>query len=197
MTHRIAQVLSSTFVVALLCCCGSSPPSRFYTLESTAEAEGHLAAGYGVEVGPVSIPASVDRPEFVIQIAPNRVRFDEFDRWAAPLDENIARVVAGDLSALLGTPRVTTEPRTNSQPRYQVTIDVQRFDSIPDEAVVVEAFWAVRDLATAAVVSNRTVAREPAQGGSLDALAAAHSRALGKLSGDIAAAIRAEAGKQP
>ena len=38
------------------------------------------------------------------------------------------------------------------------------------------------------------VAREPVQGDGFDALAAAHSRALAQLSGDIAAAIRAEAG---
>lgn len=197
MAHRIAKTVSTTFVVALLSCCGSSPPARYYTLESTAQSEGTPAGSYGVAVGPVSIPASVDRPQFVIQIAPNRVTLDEFDRWAAPLDENIARVVAGDLSVLLGSPRVTTSSRANSDPTYQVTIDVQRFDSIPREAVIVEAFWVVRTVATAAVRSGRTVAREPVQGKGLDTLAGAHSRALGKLSGDIAAAIRAEAGEQP
>ena len=45
--------------------------------------------------------------------------------------------------------------------------------------------------------SGRTVAQEAAQGDSYDALAAAHSRALAGMSGDIAAAIRAEAGKNP
>jgi hypothetical protein len=36
------------------------------------------------------------------------------------------------------------------------------------------------------------VAREPVQGEGFDALAAAHSRAIATLSGDIAAAIRSE-----
>ena len=64
-------------------------------------------------VGPVSIPAEVDRPQFTVQVAPNRVAIDEFNRWAAPLNENIARVVAGDLAALLGTPRVAACPLAN------------------------------------------------------------------------------------
>ena len=66
-----------------------------------------------------------------MQVAPNRVTVDEFNRWAAPLDESIARTVAGDLAVLLGTPRVATGPLANFEPAYRVTIDVQRFDSIP------------------------------------------------------------------
>ncbi len=45
--------------------------------------------------------------------------------------------------------------------------------------------------------SGRTVAREPVQGQGFDALAAAHSRAIAKVSADIATAIRAEAEKKP
>jgi hypothetical protein len=45
--------------------------------------------------------------------------------------------------------------------------------------------------------SGRTVAQEAAQSDSYDALAAAHSRALARMSGDIAAAIRAEARTRP
>jgi uncharacterized protein len=41
--------------------------------------------------------------------------------------------------------------------------------------------------------SGRTDAREPVQGQGFDALAAAHSQAIARVSADIAAAIRAEA----
>ena len=61
---------------------------------------------------------------------PNRVDVDEFNRWAAPLNDSIARVVAGDLAVLLGTPRVATAPLANFNPAYRVTIDVQRFESV-------------------------------------------------------------------
>ena len=64
----------------------------------------------------------VDRPEFTVQIAPNRVAVDEFNRWAEPLNDNIASVVAGDLAVLLGTPQVATVRLANFDPAYRVTI---------------------------------------------------------------------------
>jgi uncharacterized lipoprotein YmbA len=144
-------------------------------------------------VGPVTIPASVDQPEFVVQVTSNRVEVDEFNRWVAPLGDSIARTVAGDLVVLLGTPEVAAGPLANFVPDYRVTIDVQRFESIQGDAAIVEAVWTVRKAAGGATRSGRTIAREPVQGQGFDALAAAHSRALAKMSSDIAAAIRAEA----
>jgi uncharacterized protein len=76
-----------------------------------------------------------------------RVDIDEFNRWAAPLNDSIARAVAGDLAVLLGTPGVAVAPLANFKPAYRVTINVQRFDSIQGEAVFVEAVWAVHKTA--------------------------------------------------
>jgi len=171
--------------------CGATAPARFYTLDATAAADAAPPARTTVVVGPVSVPAEVDRPQFVVQVAPNRVEIDEFNRWAAPLSEGIARVVAGDLMVLLGTPDVITGPVANFAPAYRVTIDVQRFESVPGQAVLVDALWAVRKTAGGKARSGRTIARVPVQGEGFDALAAAHSRALAQVSGDIAAAIRA------
>jgi uncharacterized lipoprotein YmbA len=134
----------------------------------------------------------------VVKASPNRVELDEFARWAGPLDDSIARAVAGNLSQLLGTPRVATASARELGPDYLVSIDVQRFDSLPGEAVYLEAFWTVRKTPNnARVDSGRNVTSEALQSSSYDALAAAHSQAIGKLSADIAAAIRADAAKQP
>jgi hypothetical protein len=51
----------------------------------------------------------------------------------------------------------------------------------------------LRKTAGGEICSGRTVAREPVLGQGFDALAGAHSQALAKMSGDIAAAIRVEA----
>ena len=126
---HIKHLLLITIVAVAVAGC-SSAPSRFYTLNSTAAGDGAPAANYAVAVGPVSIPAVVDRPQFTVQVATNRVELDEFNRWAAPLSENIARVVAEDLAVLLGTPRVATATLANFDPAYRVTIDIQRFESL-------------------------------------------------------------------
>lgn len=196
MARRIAQLISIALVAAVAAGC-STAPARYYSLSSTATADGTPATRASVMVGPVTIPASVDQPEFVVQIAPNRVEVNEFNRWVAPLNDAVARAVAGDLVVLLGTPEVASAQLANFTPDYRVTIDLQRFDSIQGDAALVEAVWTVRKTAGGETRSGRTVAREPVQGQGFDALAAAHSRAIAKLSVDIAAAIRAEAAQKP
>jgi uncharacterized protein len=195
MKKHFQQIIAIAFVVVFAAGCASAP-SKFYTLNSTAKGDGKSEAQYAVAVEPVTIPAEVDRPQFTVQIAPNRVAIDEFNRWAEPLNENIARVVAGDLSALLGTPRVAAVSLGNFDPAYRVTLDIQKFVSVPGKSVHLEALWMVRKSAGGVTLSGRTVADEPATG-DYDALAAAHSRALAKVSADIAAAIRSEAEAKP
>ena len=201
MKTHIKHLVSIASVTVLLAGCASAP-SHFYTLNSTAKADGSPEAQYAVAVGPVSIPAEVDRPQLTVQSGQNRVEIEEFNRWAAPLRENIARAVAGDLAILLGTPRVTGVPLANFNPDYRVTIDIQQFESVRDQTTgnataVIEAIWVVRPTKEGAARSGRTVARESATGDSFEALAAAHSRALAKVSSAIAAAIRAEAEEKP
>jgi len=196
MAGRIAYQISIALVAIVAAGC-STTPSRFYALDSTAVADGTPAAHAAIMVGPVTVPAAVDRPEFVVQVAPNRDEVDEFNRWVAPLNDAIARAVAGNLVVLLGTPDVATETLANFIPDYRVTIDVQRFESIQGQAAILEAVWNVRKMAGGQTRSGRTVAREPVQGQGFDALAAAHSHAIAKMSADIAAAIRAEAEQKP
>jgi uncharacterized lipoprotein YmbA len=195
-TNPITQLFLMTCIAAIAAGCASAP-ARFYTLNSTATGDGAPALPDAVAVGPVSIPTLVDRPQFMVQVATNRVEINEFNRWAEPLNDNIARVVAGDLAVLLGTPRVATVPLANFDPAWRVTINIQRFESVRNKSALVEAVWVVRRSAGGAARTGRTVASEPVAGDGFDALAAAHSRALAKVSGDIAAAIRAEAEVKP
>jgi len=192
MKARIAHLLWLACAVAAAGC-GASPPSRFYTLDAMAPAADPSAARYAVIVGPVTVPASVDRPELVVQVAPNQVALDEFNRWAAPLGDSIARTVAGNLARLLGSSDVATAPLANFKPAYRVTISVQRFESTPGQAALLEAVWVVHQSASGTSHAGSTLAREAVQGDGYDALAAAHSRALATLSADIAAAIQAQA----
>ena len=186
---KTAQIV--TFAIATLAAgCSASSPARFYVLSATANSQGASASNTKVMVGPVSVPASVDQPQFVLKVASNRVEVDENDRWAAPLDESIARAVAGDLATLLGTPSVATAQLANFPPDYVVAIDVQRFESVKGDSANLEAVWTVRKVSSGDIFSGRTSIREPASGKDCEALAAAHSRALAGLSEKIADAIR-------
>jgi len=200
MSMQMAKFLAAGVAVLALTACGTTAAARFYTLSSTATtatnatAAGAPAASVTVVVGPVSIPAAVDRPEFVTTASSNSVEVNAFNRWAEPLNDGIARTVAGDLAALLGGATVAVAPLANFAPTYRVSLRVQRFESVLNDSVLVEAVWVVRKEPDGPAHSGHTLARETVAGAGFDALTAAHSRALATVSADIAAAIRATAG---
>jgi hypothetical protein len=191
--RRIASVAGLCTIAAFAAGC-ATPPSHFYTLSPVAAPAGALVAkapGRSVIVGPVSIPEIVDQPQIVVSTGPNQVSLDEFNRWASPLSNNISRVVVQDLVAMLGTPRVSLfQQSLNVEADYRVAIEVQSFESMPGEAATLDAAWVVRRARDGKAETGRTSVREPAAGAGFDALAAAHSRALARMSQDIADAIR-------
>jgi uncharacterized protein len=188
------RAIACAFVIVLVAC--ASPSSRFYTLSSAFEsAPAGPASDLAVAVGPVSVPAAVDRPEIVVSTGPNQVRLEEYDRWASPLQDDIARVVAANLVSMLGTPHVTQFPKSLAgSAAYRASIEVQQFESVPGEAAALDAVWTVRRPKDDKSRSGRTTVREAVQQTGYDALAAAHSRAVARLSQDIADAVRALAG---
>ena len=189
--HRIALCAVAVFAAG----CSSSPPSSFYTLSHSAASTAAStvpAAQFSVVVGPVSIPAIVDQPQMVVSTGANQVSIDEFHRWASPLASDISRVVAENLVAMLGTPRVSQfQAALNAPADYRVAIEVQSFVSEPGEAATLNAVWIVRRTKDDKTQTGRTALREPASDKGYDALVAAHSRALARMSQDIADAVRA------
>jgi uncharacterized lipoprotein YmbA len=159
----------------------------FFVAFALLHAERHRRAG---RIN-ISVPAAVDQPQIVVSTGANQVMFDEFNRWASPLQDNIARVVAENLVAALGTPRVTLFPQTlNVDADIRVAIEVRNFDSAPGKTASLDAVWTVRRSGDGKSVTGRTSVREPIQDTGYDALAAAHSRALARLSQDIADAVK-------
>jgi len=190
MRHR-AGITILCALGALIGGCVSTPESRFFTLNATIN-HAVESSSLSVVVGPVSVPAAVDRPQIVVNTGPNQVRVDDFNRWASPLQSNISRVVADNLVSILGTPRVTVFPQTlSASADYQAAVDVQSFGSALGEAATLDAVWTVRRVKDGKLQTGRTTVREPASWRGYDALAAAHSRAVARLSQDIAGAVRA------
>ena len=188
---RRAVLALLCFCVAVAAGCGTSPPARFYTLSSTA-APPAATSNLFVAVGPVTIPAVVDRPEFVVSIGQNELRVDEFNRWASPLQDGIARTIAENLVAMLGTSRVILFPQQlATDPELRVAVEIRNFESLPGTAIRLDAVWTLRRTKDGKTETGRTSVRETVPDGSYDALAAAHSRAVVRLSQDIADALLA------
>jgi hypothetical protein len=189
-TFRPALALAALALGA----CATSPPSRFYLMTPLPEAESPTLAtrdGLALGVGPVKLPAYLDRPEVVSRTSPNALQLADFDRWAEPLEDSFKRVLTMNLGVLAGTDRVSVFPWPRSAPLdYQVTVEVDRFDAgVNDEVVLIARWQVLAGEEGRPVRSGRTVLREPLASRDYDVLAAAMSATVAALAREMAAAI--------
>lgn len=189
----VARLAAFLAALSLAACVGApAPRERFFTLASPDPGAPPPAASTpSISVGPVSIPAAVDRNGMVFGLGPNQVEISEDDRWAEPLRDAIPRVVAEALSHDLGTSRVLASRFASGAPvDFRVSIEVQRFDSSLAGGATIDALWTVTPRKGSAR-SGRTLVHEPVAAPDPAAVAAAHSRALARVARDIAGAIEA------
>ncbi len=114
---------------ALLAGCLSprEDPTRFYVLSTSDASQVDDAwddrpGSIDVGVGPFTMPAYLDRPQFVRRVGPNEVRPVETARWAETLGEGFERVLAEDLDAMLPMARVHAHPwRSSTQAQWIIT----------------------------------------------------------------------------
>jgi len=195
MSASSMRLAALTLLLAILVSCAGSAPVHFYTLSVEAPAAGSDPSGKAIRiaVGSIALPEVVDRPQMVVRSGPNQVNLVEEHRWAESLKGEIPRVIAENLSRLLSTDQVWAYPQqAKVKVDYRVSVDIQRFDSIPGENVAIEALWSVKRVSQEADESKvgRSNVRQPVSGQGYETLAEAHSRALAAISGEIAEAIR-------
>jgi uncharacterized lipoprotein YmbA len=185
MNRRLAAGLA---LALLACACGTQPP-RYYALEPVRATDAVAATAVSVLVERVAVPAEVDRPQIVRATAANEVAIEDLHRWASPLQDGVAAILADDLSARLGTRDVSTSRDIRGAWRYRVNVAIREFESRLGEDARLGASWSVRR-ADGATRTGYSSVRESARGGDFAALAAAHSRALWRMAGEISDAIR-------
>lgn len=158
--------------------CASSPPTNFYTLSDTGT-EVPAPAGVGrVVIAGVTIPGEIDRPEMVRRVGPNQLSVAESDRWAAPLDDTIRRVLTDDISRRM--------PGAAAEPQRPVTVDIHEFYGDASCNVTLRAVWTLKQTGAQATTEEIHV---PSSGSCPTTLAATMSMALGQLSDRIIAGV--------
>lgn len=202
---RRARRLLSLSVLACagvwLAGCATPQATRFHTLMTPpggAPAEPAPRAptgGPAWELLPVGIPAQVDRPQMVVQLAEGALAVVEQERWIAPLADEVQAAVAERLTEVLGVQESSSRSRRE---RWRVRIDVQRLDSALGRAARLEADWRLRSNENPRrALRCRTSHEKPVAPG-YAALAAGHRAAVEELADAIAAGLRAlDAGQSP
>jgi len=179
------------------CIGGSSKPSKFYLLRSmeSAKPDNALAKekkSVSLLIGPITLPAYLDRNQFVTRAAGNELVIAEFNRWGEPLKDSFYRVLLEDLSLLLGSAEVYAYDRSGSiSTEYQVVIDVTRFDSLPEKEACLTVFWRILENdGKLPLVSRKSVFREPVRSGDMEAVVAAQNQILNQFSREIAETVQ-------
>lgn len=192
MTPR-AALAAITPLCLLLAACGSTPPMRYYTLGPLppAPASSPAANGASLVVGPVSVPAAVDRLQLVRETGGAHAEVSDEHRWAAPLKTEVARRVAVEVARRTPYARAVPWPQSSlGEPDFALPIDIVRFEAEGFGRVTLGAVWSLRQHGQA-VVSRRFAATETIQPADWNGLAAAHGRLVDALAADIAAALPA------
>jgi uncharacterized lipoprotein YmbA len=185
---RTLNKLLSALAVSAGCASG---PEHFYALSAGPQQAltAGAVAGPSVVVEPAGLPDLVDRPQLVVKGAGNSITILEQQRWAEPLRSGIPRVVAENLIKLLGTNKISTRDDVIRSPDCRVIIDVRRLDSQPEVEVAFEALWTVA-CGDSPKKTGQSSVHERIASTEIDALVAAHGRALDAMSRDIAHAVR-------
>lgn len=193
--RRICWILATTAMV-LAGCGGMSPAVKYYTLSPLTGLPQTPPAGIegddvSIGIGPVEIPRFLDRPQIVTRSSANRIEVSEAHRWGSSLDADFLRVLADNVSSLLGTNRVAVYPwRERFNPTYRIALDVKQFEGRLGKSVELDVTWTVTvPGASGTSLVRKSRIRESTASKGYEALIAAKSNALATLSREIAQAI--------
>jgi len=194
-----AAVVLVVFAMILTGCIGgTSKPSKFYLLRSMDNSQNSLStagneSSVSVLIGPITLPAYLDRTQMVTVAGKHELVLEEFNRWAEPLKDNFYRVLMEDLSSLLNTSEVYAYDRDGAPTAdYQVFIDVTRFDSIAGGDAVLTAFWTVSGKESSSPGTKRkSVFRKAVPSTGITGVVEAQNQTLTELSREIAKTIQA------
>lgn len=198
MHFRLWWMMALALLTGLTCGCRAlSPPVNYYTLSAVA------APAIGVDdqtvthpltigIQPVDLPGYINRLQMVTRSGANRVSVSSLNRWADYPDRMVQQTIGDNLQQLIPHVRVLNSPWPSAI-KPNIILSLQFFELIgtADGRVSLGAVWNLSGgEAVNGAEPHRTVLVESMDGSGFDALAAAHSRAIGRLCQSIADAVR-------
>jgi len=173
--------------------CGGSKPSRYYLLTSqtnSSETENNIK-NLKIGIGPVQFPEYLRRPQLVSFVRTQQLNLAEYDRWAEPLDQNFARVLAENLTWLIPTEQIFIYPFIGNQELdYHIIIEVRQFEMNKDSLVKLIAQWQIfRGTVDQPLISGRSKYQESVNSEDYETVIGGMSKLTGSMSREIAETI--------
>jgi len=129
----------------------------------------------------------------VTRLSNNEPKLAEFDQWAEPLEDNLIRVLAENISSLVCTEPITIFPWKSYTPiDYQVAVEVIQLDGELGDKTFMTARWSILEGENKKPLwMKRSSYSESVDGSGYAAFVAAQSRLVHAFSRDIAETIKA------
>ena len=179
-------------VLPLLGACGKSAPTHFYSLAGEAGEPAQAPGGpcYSLGIGPIDMPAYLDRTQIVTRGEGNRMQLADFDQWIEPVQANFTRALTDALSGMVCAKPIMGFPWPGGiTPDRQIAVQVRQFDGALGREAVLRADWSITNKDGRVLVWKSTTLREPCPGGEYGSLVAAQSRLVGRFAQEIAQAL--------
>jgi uncharacterized lipoprotein YmbA len=141
-------------------------------------------------IAPVLLPGYLDRDQVVTRTSEYGIAYSKRDRWAEPLNEAFEGILRQCLARRLSPQGISVQAsRIGLVPDYSLQIELFRFERRDAGHVELWAQWTLRSK-TQSVRGHEVRIREPTASPKGDAAAAALSRAIERLSDEVAATMR-------
>jgi len=192
---RLSAVILAT---ALVSGCAKGPPPKFYVLQTPVATEpAGIEQGVTIGVGPVELPAHLDRNQIVSRETGVKLKLSEQEQWAEPLKNGVTRVLVVQLALTMDSNRIYALPlRQRRALDFQVSVDLLRFDGVLGQDVVLGARWSILSgdgkkllLSQVSRIEEKAVRPEDPEL-EVAALVEAQSRAVAKLGEEIGLEIK-------
>ena len=175
---------------------GTVEPTKMYVLNSMEPRQklesSVIKEDTVIGITRMGLATYLKRPHIITRVEGNEIHLADFARWAEPLEDGISKILAENLSILLGTDKVLIAPwRRDLEIDYQVHLNIVRFDARIGGDVVLAVRWGVveGDAESPMLIAKIYTYREPLSGSSYGAIVAAENSLLEDLSRDVAAEI--------
>lgn len=193
MANKFLNGCIGLLMSSLLTAC-ATPPTHFYILEAQSPppvTNTTMTKKQMIGIGPLSLPALVDRKQIVTRNDNNSIQVAEFHQWAAPLKDTVLTVLSKNVASQQPNALVRPYPwGAYGEMDYRVIIDISRFDSQLGKSANLEASWAIMSEKNHTIISNgQTNLQQQLHDASYDSVVLAFNKLLSQFSQQVSLAL--------
>lgn len=153
---KVFNLASLVVTMVLLAGCSSSADAvRYYLVEPLSVAGATKGGDMAIEIVDLEIPQYLDRLQIASRRPDSQLVFASTNQWGESLRKNLTRVLARNLTNLLGTAAIGTPAnRLSSLPAYRLTVYIERFERGADGYVHLLVRWQLIHRETSETITN-------------------------------------------